>query len=102
MESIRTSRVITMDETPVKAGRTDQGADEDGIFLALSMGEQDEICFLFYPDRQHKRVAQALQSEHAPSRCSPVDGWLWGLCQICNPVGIDPCPMLGSQQTQVS
>ncbi|WP_031599119.1 IS66 family transposase, partial [Ferrovum myxofaciens] len=30
-------------------------------------GEQDEICFLFYPDRQHKRVAQALQSEHAPA-----------------------------------
>ncbi|WP_035418669.1 IS66 family transposase, partial [Ferrovum myxofaciens] len=25
------------------------------------------ICFLFYPDRQHKRVAQALQSEHAPA-----------------------------------
>ncbi|XXG32284.1 MAG: IS66 family transposase [Ferrovum myxofaciens] len=66
LESIRTSRVITMDETPVKAGRTDQGQMKTGYFWPV-YGEQDEICFLFYPDRQHKRVAQALQSEHAPA-----------------------------------
>ncbi|QKE37520.1 MAG: transposase [Ferrovum myxofaciens] len=55
-----------MDETPVKAGRTDQGQMKTGYFWPV-YGEQDEICFLFYPDRQHKRVAQALQSEHAPA-----------------------------------
>ncbi|WP_273145085.1 hypothetical protein [Ferrovum myxofaciens] len=91
-----------MDETPVKAGRTDQGADEDRDISGPSMGEQDEICFLFYPDRQHKRVAQALQSEHAPADAVLLTDGYGGLCQICNPVGIDPCPMLGSQQTQVS
>jgi transposase len=65
LESIRSSRVKAMDETPIKAGRTGTGQMKTGYFWPV-FGEHEEICFLFYPDRSHKRVKQALATDDPP------------------------------------
>ncbi len=87
LQSVRGSRVITMDETPVKAGGTEHGQMKTGYFW-LVYGEQDEICFLFYPDRQHKRVAQALQSEHAPANAVLLTDGYSAYAQYANRLGL--------------
>ena len=87
LQSVRGSRVITMDETPVKAGRTEHGQMKTGYFWPV-YGEQDEICFLFYPDRQHKRVAQALQSEHAPADAVLLTDGYSAYAQYANRLGL--------------
>ncbi|QKE41723.1 MAG: transposase [Ferrovum myxofaciens] len=53
--------------TQIKTGRTDAGTMKTGYFWPM-YGDQDEICFLFYPDRSHKRVSQALRLDHPPSQ----------------------------------
>ncbi|MGH8864555.1 MAG: IS66 family transposase [Burkholderiales bacterium] len=62
LDSIRTSRVIAMDETPIKAGRDrDQpGKMKQGYFWPV-YGEQDEICFPFSTSRAHSNVANTLR-----------------------------------------
>ena len=50
LDSIRTSRVKAMDETPIKAGRAGPGKMKAAYFWPV-YGEQDEICFLYYPVR---------------------------------------------------
>jgi mono/diheme cytochrome c family protein len=42
--SIRVSRVKTMDETPIKAGRSGHGKMQTGYFWPV-YGEEDEVCF---------------------------------------------------------
>ena len=59
LESIRTSRVKVMDETPIKAGRAGPGKMKAAYFWPV-YGEQDEICFLYYPSRAAKHVREAL------------------------------------------
>lgn len=59
LESVRCSRVITMDETPIKAGRAGPGKMMAAYFWPV-VGEQDEICFLYYPSRAAKHVDTAL------------------------------------------
>jgi transposase len=59
LHSIRASRVIAMDETTIKAGTTGTGKMKGGYFWPV-YGDQGELCFLFYPGRDHKYVAQAL------------------------------------------
>jgi hypothetical protein len=56
--SIRHSRVITMDETPIKAGRL-EGKMKSGYFWPV-MGEQDEVCFPFFPTRKRQCVEEVL------------------------------------------
>jgi transposase len=58
-ESIRASRVKSMDETPIKAGPTGAGKMKAAYFWPV-YGEQDEICFLYYPGRSGKHVQEAL------------------------------------------
>lgn len=58
-ESIRRSRVKTMDETPIKAGRKAKGKMKTGYFWPIH-GEQDEIVFPFYPTRAARCVHEAL------------------------------------------
>ena len=60
LDSIRASRVITMDETPIKAGRKGKGKMKTGYFWPV-YGEQDEICFPFSPSRAHTNVATTLR-----------------------------------------
>jgi transposase len=57
--SIRASRVKTMDETPIKAGRSGHGKMQTGYFWPV-YGEEDEVCFPFHPSRSHDFVASAL------------------------------------------
>ena len=59
LDSIRASRVITMDETPIKAGRKGKGEMKTGYFWPV-YGEQDEICFPFSSSRAHSNVATTL------------------------------------------
>ena len=59
LDSIRLSRVIAMDETPIKAGRAGPGKMKAAYFWPV-VGEQDEICFLYYPSRAAKHIEDAL------------------------------------------
>lgn len=59
LDSVRLSRVIAMDETPIKAGRTGPGKMKTAYFWPV-VGEQDEICFLYYPSRAAKHIEDAL------------------------------------------
>jgi hypothetical protein len=59
LDSVRLSRVIAMDETPIKAGRAGPGKMKAAYFWPV-VGEQDEICFLYYPSRAAKHIEDAL------------------------------------------
>ena len=52
---VLTSRVLAMDETPVKAGRTGPGKMRQGYFWPV-YGEDDEIVFHYAPTREHRHV----------------------------------------------
>jgi Transposase IS66 family len=47
--SIKQSRIITMDETPIKAGREVQGKMRTAWFWPVH-GDRQEICFPLCPD----------------------------------------------------
>jgi len=64
LESIRASRVIAMDETPIKAGRAGPGKLKAGYFWPV-YGEHDEVCFAFFDSRQHACV-KALLGDKLP------------------------------------
>jgi transposase len=49
-ESIRQSRVLTMDEIPIKAGRSGKGKMHQGYFWPV-LGERQEICFPYAETR---------------------------------------------------
>jgi transposase len=66
LDSIRSSRVKAMDEAPIKAGRAEPEEMKSAYFWPV-YGEQDEICFLYYPSRSAKHVYDA-------SRLSPPAG----------------------------
>ena len=57
--SIRSSRVIAMDETPIKAGQGAPGKMKQGYFWPI-FGEQNEVAFPFFESRRHEHVKQAL------------------------------------------
>lgn len=59
LDSIRASRVLAMDETPIKAGRAGPGKLKAGYFWPV-YGEQDEVCFPYFDSRQHACVKQLL------------------------------------------
>ncbi len=95
--SIRLSRVISMDETPIKAGRAGPGKMKSAYFWPV-YGEQDEICFLYYPSRAAKHVADALGLSPPPG--AVLHRWLQRLCAACKEDGHDPRPVLGAFETQ--
>jgi transposase len=57
--SVRSSRVKTMDEVPIKAGRAGPGKMKATYFWPV-YGERHEICFLHYPSRSGQHVRDAL------------------------------------------
>lgn len=73
-DSIRTSRVKAMDETPIKAGRAGHGKMKTGYFWPV-YGELDEVCFPFHPSRSHGYVSQALGLTHAAGSVLITDGY---------------------------
>jgi len=72
--SIRTSRVKTMDETPIKAGRSGHGKMQTGYFWPV-YGEEDEVCFPFHPSRAADFVASALGLKAAVGSVLLTDGY---------------------------
>jgi len=61
LSSILQSQVLTMDETPIKAGHKRKGKLETGYFWPL-YGEQEEVAFPFAASRAGAVVREALGS----------------------------------------
>jgi transposase len=59
LSSILQSKVLAMDETPLKAGRQGQGQLHTGYFWPI-YGDQDEIAFPFAASRAQAVVREAL------------------------------------------
>lgn len=59
--SILHSHVLTMDETPIKAGHKSRGKLQTGYFWPI-YGDRDEIAFPFAPTRAEQVVRDALGS----------------------------------------
>jgi transposase len=74
LESVRRSRVIAMDETPIKAGRAGPGKMKAAYFWPV-VGEQDEMCFLYYPSRAAKHVETALGLQRPNGAVLQSDGY---------------------------
>jgi hypothetical protein len=79
-ESIRESRVKSMDETPIKAGRLQStvpgqpGRMKQGYFWPV-YGERDEVCFPYFPSRAGAHVRDALGLEPAEGGVLLSDGY---------------------------
>ncbi len=86
LESIRASRVKAMDETPIKAGRAGPGKMNTAYFWPV-YGEQDEICFLFYPGRSGRYVQQALGLKPPDGAVLLTDGYCV-YAQYANKLGL--------------
>ena len=65
LDSIRTSRVKAMDETPIKAGRAGPGKMKSGYFWPV-YGELDEICFVYHAGRSGQFIEQTLGADPPP------------------------------------
>jgi hypothetical protein len=70
---VRGSRVLAMDETPIKAGTSGHGKMKTGYFWPI-YGEQDEVCFPFFPSRGSQHVQTAL-GLLGPGRVLLTDGY---------------------------
>jgi transposase len=73
-QSILTSRVKRMDETPIKAGREGPGKMKPAYFWPV-MGEADEICFHYHPSRRHEHVQQTLGPTAPAGSVLHTDGY---------------------------
>jgi len=80
------SRVKAMDETPIKAGLAAPGKMKAAYFWPV-YGEHDEICFLYYPDRSAKNVADALGLKPPDGAVLLTDGYA-AYAQYARKVGL--------------
>jgi len=74
LDSIRAGRVITMDETPIKAGQAGGGKMKATFFWPV-YGDHDEVCFPHFESRRHEHVEQALGLRRAPGTVLLSDGY---------------------------
>ena len=74
LDSIRSGRVITMDETGVKAGQSGDGKMKATYFWPV-YGELDEVCFPHFDSRRHEHVQQALGLTPKPGTVLVTDGY---------------------------
>jgi transposase len=74
LASIRTSRVISMDETGIKAGRDGPGKMHQGYFWPVH-GDQDEIGFVYAASRRQSVVEATLGKQLAPDTVLLTDGY---------------------------
>lgn len=74
LASIRESRVIAIDETPIKAGRSGHGKMKVGYFWPV-YGERDEVCFPYCPSRAGEHVRQILGLKRAADTVLLSDGY---------------------------
>ena len=85
-DSIRTSRVKAMDETPIKAGRREPGKLKAAYFWPV-YGQLDEVCFPFFESRRAEHIEQALGLTHAEGAVLLSDGYN-AYAQYANKTGI--------------
>jgi hypothetical protein len=74
LASIRASRVIAMDETPIKAGQAGAGKLKAAYFWPI-YGEGDEVCFPHFESRRHEHVQEALGLNLAQGAVLLTDGY---------------------------
>ena len=86
LASIRASRVKVMDETPIKAGRAGSGKMKAAYFWPV-YGDQDEICFLYYPSRAAKHIEEALGQSPPTGSVLQTDGYA-AYAQYAKKVGL--------------
>lgn len=60
LENVLLSRVLAMDETPIKAGRAGPGKLKQGYFWPL-YGEQDEVVFTYAASRGRQHIERTLR-----------------------------------------
>ncbi|MGA7537693.1 MAG: IS66 family transposase, partial [Steroidobacteraceae bacterium] len=72
--SIRESRVKAMDETPIKAGRTERGKMRTAYFWPV-YGEHNEVCFPYFPSREGANVYAALGADPKAGSVLLTDGY---------------------------
>jgi transposase len=76
LKSIRSGRVIAMDETPIKAGRKAKGKMKTGYFWPV-YGERDEVSFIYCPSRGAQHVHTILGTPPDPGeRVLLTDGYI--------------------------
>jgi len=63
LASILGGQTLTMDETPIKAGRASKGKMRRGYFWPV-YGDQDEVAFLYAPTRAQSMIEQTLRDFH--------------------------------------
>jgi hypothetical protein len=59
LDSILQSKVLAMDETPVRAGRASKGKMRRAYFWPI-YGDQHEVAFPYAPSREHKHATSIL------------------------------------------
>jgi transposase len=74
MTSICNGRVIAMDETPIKAGKSGHGKLQTGYFWPV-YGDQDEVCFPFHASRSADFVGRALGLTRSSESVLLTDGY---------------------------
>ena len=74
LASIRAGHVITMDETPIKAGQAGAGKMKASYFWPV-YGVLDEVCFAHFESRRHEHVQQALGLNLARGTVLLSDGY---------------------------
>jgi transposase len=62
--NILLSKILAMDETPIKAGRQKKGKMRQGYLWPVH-GEQDEIVFSYTPTRDHGHVKAIIGDEYS-------------------------------------
>jgi len=67
-------RVKAMDETPIKAGVSESGKMRSAYFWPV-YGQNDEVCFFYYPDRSAQNVADALGLKPPDGAVLLTDGY---------------------------
>jgi len=72
--SIRASRVKAMDETPIKAGRSERGKMRTAYFWPV-YGEHNEVCFPYFPTRDGQNVYTALGEDPKAGSVLLTDGY---------------------------
>ncbi|NJL18353.1 MAG: IS66 family transposase [Nitrospira sp.] len=74
LASIRRSRVISMDETGIKAGRDGPGKMHQGYFWPV-YGEHNEICFVYANSRRHTVIDSIIGASLVPGAVLLTDGY---------------------------
>jgi len=64
LDSIRQSRVLIMDETPIKAGRSGHGKMHQGYFWPI-LGDRQELVFPYAPSRGSRHIREFLGTPQA-------------------------------------